>query len=151
MNRPGNRADLWLFIYQHFGLRLPHRSFTKGHSSPFGFVADAFFNPGLDIAAWASRSGGKTLGASIIAAMQYLFTDGLQGRVLGGSEDQARNLYEYWQRWCGGILTGRIEGETRRQLTRVAGGRFEILSASQKRVRGPKVQLLFEDELDEID
>ena len=148
---PRTRQDLWLFIYHHFGVKLPWRSFTPGHSSPFDFVADAFFDPARDVAAWACRSGGKTLGASIIAALEYLFTNRLQGRVLSGSEDQAKNLYEYWRRWCNGVLVGRLDGPVNRLLTQIGGGRFEILAASQKRVRGPKVQRLFEDELDEID
>ena len=151
MNPPANRKQLWSFVLTHFGVALPHRTFTPSHSSPFGFVADAFFHPGTDVAAWANRSGGKTLGASILAALEFLFNDHLQGRVLSGSEDQARNLYDYWSRWCHGPLAERIEGEVRRQLTQVAGGRLEILAASQKRVRGPKVHRLYEDELDEID
>ena len=149
--RPQTRPELWAYICHFFGLALPYRKFTPGHSSPFDFVADGFFDPAQDIAAWACRSGIKTLGASILAALEYRFWDGIQGRVLSGSEDQARFLYEYWQRWCGTVLADRLDGEEHRLLTRVAGGRFEILAASQKKVRGGKVQRLFEDELDEID
>jgi hypothetical protein len=137
-------------IGESFSLTLPDKQFTPGHSTPFGFVADAFFRPWKDVAAWSSRSGGKTLGASILAALEFLFADGLQARVLAGSEAQALNLYEYWQRWCGGILSDRIEGDIKRLVTHVGGGKFEILAASQKQVRGSKVHRLYEDELDEI-
>jgi len=148
---PRTRKDLWLLIRERFGLGLSHRAFTRGHSTPFGFVADAFFHPAKDLAAWASRSGGKTLGASILAALEFLFTDNLQARVLSGSEDQALYLYDYWQRWCRGVLAARLDGDVRRLATRIGGGKFEILAASQKKVRGGKVQRLYEDELDEID
>jgi hypothetical protein len=151
MYRPRTTEELWAFVGAHFGLYLPFRSWTDGHSSPFAFVADAFFRPGADLTAWSCRSGGKTLGASVIAALAFLFADGLEGRVLSGSEDQARHLYDYWRRWCDGVLADRLEGSPAARLTRVAGGRLEILAASQKRVRGPKVQLLFQDEVDEID
>ena len=151
VERPGTNRQLWAFIGAYFDLWLPHRVFTPGHSSPFAFVADAFFHPGQDLAAWASRSGGKTLGASVIAALEFLYHDRLQGRVLSGSEDQAKFLYQYWQTWCNGVLSSRLDGPVNRLLTNVAGGRLEILAASQKRVRGPKVQRLFEDELDEIE
>ena len=150
MKRPQTNTDLWLLIRCEFGLELPFRVFTSGHSAPFGFVADAFFNPWKDVAAWSSRSGGKTLGASILAALEFLFHDRLQARVLSGSEAQALNLYEYWQRWCGGVLAGRLDGNAHRLVTRVGGGKFEILGASQKQVRGGKVHRLYEDELDEI-
>ena len=145
-----NRADIWLFVYERFGVRLGHTAFSEGHSTPLDFVVDALANSGDDIAAWACRSGGKTLGASLIAAIEYLRHDNLEGRVLSGSEDQARYLYEYWCRWCCAVLSGRIDGPQSRQRTAVAGGSFEILAASQKRVRGGKVQRLFEDEVDEI-
>ena len=151
VKRPRTYEDLWLLIRYEFGLELPHKIFTPGHSTPFDFVADAFFHPWQDLAAWSSRSGGKTLGASILAALEFLFYDGLQARVLSGSEAQALNLYEYWQHWCRGVLTGRLDGDVKRLITRVGGGKFEILGASQKQVRGGKVHRLYEDELDEID
>ncbi len=130
---------------------MPWRSYTLGHSSPFGFIADAFFHPEYDIAGWAGRSGGKTLGASIIARLAYLYTAGLQSRVLSGSQDQANNLYEYWMNWAATIHSEQVSGKVNIHRTRINGGKFEILTASQKSVRGPKVQLLFEDERDEID
>lgn len=152
MDRPTTREDLWLFIYQHCGLRLPHKSFAPGHSTPFDFVADAFFNPGQDLAAWANRSGLKTLCSSIIAALEFRFCESkLHGRVLSGSEDQAKNLYEYWQNWCWGLLADRLKADPQKLLTRLDNGELRILAASQKRVRGAKVQRLFRDEIDEID
>ena len=152
MTKPKTKRQLWGFIYAHFGLAIPYRTFTDGFSNPFDFIADAFFNPAKDIAVWANRSGIKTLGASILAALEFAFTDGLHARVLSGSEDQARNLYEYWSQWaCMPMLRSRVEGNVGKLMTRVGGGSFEILAASQKRVRGPKLQKLFRDEIDETD
>ena len=152
MRRPEQRRDLWIYIQDRFGLRLPSKSLTPGHSTPFDFVADAFFSSGQDLAAWANRSGLKTLSASIIAALEFRFAENpMRGRVLSGSEDQARNLYEHWARWCGRILQDRLVSAPGKLLTRMEDGDFEILAASQKRVRGAKVQQLFRDEIDEID
>ena len=148
-SRPRTAPGLWGFIDCHFGVKLPWRSFTPGHSSPFAFVADCFFHPGDDVAAWSCRSGGKTLGASIVATLEFAFTDGLQARVLAGSERQARCLYEYWQRWCRSVLSWRGP-RLGRSVALVGAGRLEILAASHKHVRGPKVHRLFEDELDEV-
>lgn len=146
-----NAKALRGWIELETGVALPNKTFTPGHSNPMAFVADAFFNPDHDVAAWACRSGIKTLGASILAALEFTVNDGLQARVLSGSLDQAKNLYGYWQTWSHGCLSWRIQGDVTRLLTLVGGGRFEILTASQKTVRGPKVQRLYEDELDEID
>ena len=150
MQRPTDRQWLWSFIDTHFGVALPHKVFTPGHSTPFEFVADAFLHPEQDVAAWANRSGGKTLGASILAALEFRFNTGLQARVLSGSEDQAKFLYEYWRQWCSGFLADLVRGDPQKLLTDIGGGKFEILAASPKKVHGGKVQRLFEDELDEI-
>ena len=150
--RPRTPFDVWLYVCRRFGIRLPWKSFSAGHSTPSAFVAEAFLDPGRDVAAWANRSGLKTLSASILAALEFRFSDSpLSGRVLAGSEEQARTLYEYWTRWCWEVLADRLDGNPGRLLTRLNNGDFEILSASQKRVRGAKVQRLFRDEVDEID
>ena len=149
--QPTNRIELWGFVRSHFGLSLPYRAFTPGHSTALDFLWDALAHPGSDIAAWACRSGAKTLSASILAALEHGFIDSLQCRVLSGSEDQAKNLYGYWQKWCNGFLSDRLDGKVSRLLTNVGSGKLEILSASHRRVRGPKVHRLYEDELDEID
>ena len=151
LDKPKNNQELWGLIAWKFGINFPHRAYTQGHSSPFGFIADAFFHPGHDIAAWAPRSGGKTLGSSIIARLGFLFIEGLQSRVLSGSQDQANNLYEYWMNWVSRIYPQQVSGKVQIHRTRINGGKFEILTASQKSVRGPKLQLLLEDERDEID
>lgn len=146
--------NLWVFVADRFGMKLPFRTFTQGHSSPFEFLADAFFNPSADVAAWACRSGGKTLVASLLAGLEFLTAAdrqlAMQVRVLSGSEDQARNLYGYWQQWALGPLRHLIRGSVHRIETSVGGGKFQILAASQKKVRGAKVQRLYEDEVDEI-
>ena len=152
MYRPETRPQLWAFIGAHFALWLPHKKFTPGHSTPFDFVADAFFNPQQDLAAWANRSGLKTLCSSVIAALAFLFSDvKIRGRVLAGSEAQANNLYSYWEDWCFGILRSRLQGQPGRLLTRLDNGEFAILAASPKQVHGPKVQHLYRDEIDEMD
>lgn len=153
MFKPQNKAQLHGFIDKHFGLCLPDKSFTAGHSTPFDFVADAFFHPDRHLAAWANRSGLKTLGSSVIAALEFLFTEQpLDGRVLAGSEDQAKNLYKYWSQWCSkGPLAALVKGDICRGWTRLTTGNFEVLTASAKRVRGGKVQRLFRDEIDEMD
>jgi len=152
VRRPTGREELGSLVARAFGIRLPGRPMTPGHSTPLDFLADAFLHPKRDVAAWANRGGMKTLSASILAALEFFFTQAsLRARVLAGSEGQAGNLYEYWTRWCDRLLSGKVVGSPGRLRTRLTTGDFEILSASQKRVRGPKVQRLFRDEVDEID
>ena len=65
---PTARDDVWLFVQRNLGLRLPHKAFTPGHSTPLDFVADALAAPGADLAVWANRSGMKTLSAAAASA-----------------------------------------------------------------------------------
>ena len=151
MHKPQTKRELWDWIRLYFGIPLPYQSYTPGNSSPFDFVADCFFNPSKDIAAWACRSGGKTLGASIIARLEFLWTQELESRVLSGSWDQGTYLYGYWDKWASTIYPMQVSGDVQRSRTNINGGKFEILAASQKQVRGGKVQRLFIDEVDEVD
>ncbi|MFP4354052.1 MAG: hypothetical protein ACLFUJ_02925 [Phycisphaerae bacterium] len=146
-----NRGLLWAVIRTYFSVTLAHRSFSPGHSTPLDFISDALANPGSDIAAWSCRSGGKTLCASILAALEFAHCKGLQGRVLSGSQQQAKNLYRYWADWCNTPLRNFLDEKVASTITRINGGQMEILSASQQAVRGPKVNRLFADELDEIE
>ena len=146
------RQDVWLAVWQWFGVKLPHKAFSPGHSTLLDFVTDGVLHPHRDLAAWANRRGGKTLGGSILAALEYRLSDRpIRGRVLAGSEDQARTLYEYWTEWCHRLLADRLAGDVGRLITRLDNGDFEILAASPKRVRGPGIQRLYWDEVDEID
>jgi len=151
VHKPANDKELWAFIKAHFDIRLPFRAYSAGHSSPFGFIADAFFNPADDVAAWANRSGGKTLGASVLARLEFIWSSGLNARVLSGSQDQAKNLYEYWTNWCHSIRRDQLNGPVNMLKTAINGGKLAILPASQKAVRGPKLHRLYLDEVDEID
>ncbi len=147
------RTDLHRHVHAYTGVSLPGRVITPGHSTPLDFVFDATANPGRDMAVWANRGGAKTLCASVVAALEFATQAGpISARVLAGSEDQARILYEYWHRWCkSALLAGKLAGTPGTSLTVLANGEIEILPASQKQVRGPRVQRLFRDEVDEID
>ena len=152
MHKPQSKAALHGFIGTKFNLWLPDKSFTPGHSTPFDFVANAFFSPARHLAAWANRSGLKTLCSSVIAALDYLFIEQkIHSRVLSGSEDQARNLYRYWENWCYGVLAPRVIGRPQKLLTRLDNGELRIIAASPKKARGDKVQRIYYDELDEMD
>ncbi len=152
--QPTTRKELWGFIAAYFDVRLPWKVFTPGHSSPFDFVADQFFNRPQAGAVWANRSGGKTLAASIITALKYRFHSlsiaRLQGRILAGSADQGDNMYRYWADWCDKVNPDRVRNLLKRD-TALDNGNLSILTASQRSVRGPKIQWLLRDEVDEID
>ena len=100
-----NRADIWLFVYERFGIRLGHTAFTQGHSTPLDFVADALVNSGDDIAAWSCRSGGKTLGSSIIAAVEFLHHDNALSFDSVFTDKTISNFCRPFR--CSAIYTGR--------------------------------------------
>jgi hypothetical protein len=139
--------QLWNFIAKEFGIKLPYTKVAPDHSTPFEFISDAYFHRNRDVAAWANRRGGKTIAASIIAALDFYQRRG----PIRGSEDQARTLYEYWTKWCDRLLYDQVLGAPTKLVTRLSNGDFEILASSSRAVRGPAIQRLFWDEVDEID
>jgi len=149
---PKTRDELALFVRGHFHVRLPGKPITPGHSTPLEFIWDALSRPGQDMAVWANRGGLKTFSSSVVAAMEFLIERGpLHARVLAGSEEQARVLYDYWAMWCKEAIRDRCPAGAGRSVTMLTNGDLELVAASQKQVRGPKVQRLFRDEVDEID
>lgn len=109
--------------------------------------------PGGDVIVWANRGGGKTMLGAAATALDLLFKPGVQVRILGGSLAQSSRMYEYLltlmdRPGLRGVVAG---APTRRRLTLINGSAVEILTASQRSVRGVHVHKLRCDEVDQFD
>lgn len=61
VNPPKTDDELHEFIRLALGLSIPRKIITPGHSSPFSFIADQFFERTKDVLGFASRNSGKAL------------------------------------------------------------------------------------------
>ena len=149
---PGTPHQLHSYIRRVLGFDLPRRSLMPGHHAPFEYLKHSFFETSgpRDCIVWANRGGGKTQIGAIATLLDLIFKPGIQIRILGGSFEQSSKMYRYLKRMLenrafseliAGNLTGRFV-----ELTN--GSRVEVLSQSERAVRGQRVHKLRCDEIE---
>ncbi|MGB2998860.1 MAG: hypothetical protein WBC59_09535 [Phycisphaerae bacterium] len=149
--RPGSRRALWEFVRSVYGLAVPRRAICPGHVAPFDYLARAILEPGRDLVVWASRGGAKTELGSVTTHLDSIFRPGCQTRILGGSLDQSQKMYDYLMRKVKGVLATSLAREpTARRTEFTNGSVIEVLTQSDRSVRGHRVHRLKCDEVDEF-
>lgn len=135
------------------GFDMPRTPVVAGHSAPFAYLEHSFFEEHLprDCVVWANRGGGKTQLGAIATLLDMLFKPGIQIRILGGSFDQSTKMYRYLKSLLEtddlfiDLLDGRITGKA---LALRNGSCVEVLSQSERAVRGQRVHKLRCDEVE---
>jgi len=144
--------ELARFLKRRLGIRIPDQQVCPDHQAPFSFVADVFFGRVVDAVVWSCRSGGKSFNEALLTFLDSHFRTKCDTRVLAGSFYQGRQVYEatldFWDEpgWTQFLLSEPTKSET---LLKNGSG-FEVLTASQRSVRGPHPQRLKLDEIDEL-
>ena len=151
-HRPETPETLWEFVHCHYGLHLSRKRFCPGHVAPFDYVAASFFQTYGDLVIWANRGGGKTELGSVSAHLDSIFHPGCQTRILGGSLQQSERMYQYLGAKWHPLFADYLASEPRSRCTELKNGSaIEILSQSERSVRGQRVQRVKCDEVDEFD
>lgn len=153
--RPRNADQLHAFVRTVLGFRIPRRPMIVGHDAPFDYVTHAFFETckPRDAVVWANRGGGKTQIGAIVTLLDMLFKPGIQVRILGGSFEQSSKMYRYLKQmleheaFCD-LIAGNLTG---RYVELINGSRVEVLSQSERAVRGQRVHKLRCDEVELFD
>jgi hypothetical protein len=148
--------ELHAFIRTELGLNLSRIAAIPGHDAPFDYVQHAFFerpDTSPDCLVWAARGSGKTMLGALVTVLDMMAKPGIQIRILGGSRDQSARMYRHVRELLrrpalDALLKGRI-GETGAEFSN--GSRVEILSQSERSVRGQRVHKLRCDEVELFD
>jgi len=169
--RPKNAAQLHRFVHILLGVCVPREAVVLGNNAPFEYLVHSFFdgdqntvgpgagekNPsglyrGGDLLVWANRGGGKTYLGAVATLLDLVFKPGIQVRILGGSLEQSSKMYRYLQQMLDlRIFRSLIAREpTQRRVELVNGSVVELLSQSQRSVRGHRVHKLRCDEVEEF-
>ncbi len=159
--QPRTPDELHRFVRVAMGLVVPRVPIVPGNSAPFDYLKHAFFEEpsgqhhtmGKDAVIWANRGGGKTMLGAVATLLDLLFKPGVQVRILGGSLEQSSKMYEHLvhlldKPWFRSLLDGE---PTQRRVALVNGSRAQLLSGSQRSVRGVRVHKLRCDEVEEFD
>lgn len=162
---PRDDDHLWFWVEQFTGIKIARDAVCRGHKAPFDAFSAGWFGPTGD---WrgpryrqtltlGSRGSGKSFLAALLLHLDNRFRKQHKARILGGSKDQSRQIYEALKEHVldgSGPLGG--DGQSIAKLLDSAatyrnGSSVKILAASSTSVRGPHVQTLALDEVDEIE
>jgi hypothetical protein len=152
-----DRESLWRKVYLYTGIQLARGAVCDGHTAPFDvFAAWHLDRPALSLLR-GPRGGGKSFMTALDVHFESRWNPGLYTRVLAGSRSQAQQIH-------GGldeaILKGRgPAGFTDRDQIRTLGkietryangSAIQVLTASERAVRGPHGPRLRVDEVEEV-
>jgi hypothetical protein len=153
---PISRRDLYYQIRDVCGVRVAHKRVCRGHVSPLDWLwALERDEPDLSLC-HASRGSGKSFLQGVRTHLRSLRTPGHATKILGGSKQQAAQIYDSLKRVAFDApeaargLPGVASLLTERARYR-NGSTVQMLAASNTSVRGPHVPDLDLDEIDEID
>lgn len=152
--RPATDEDLYQFVVQTLGVRIPRKAVKPGHSAPFDAFSCSYFAK-APVCIWLGARGlaGKTY---MLATLGWVEGVTLRANVsiLGGSFDQSEKVLEYLtQFWhLPTVPTAALASDpTMRRVRLIWGNVVKALAASQKQARGGHPQRLRLDEADEMD
>ncbi|MHC4926266.1 MAG: hypothetical protein ACYTER_02855 [Planctomycetota bacterium] len=105
-----------------------------------------------DCVVWANRGGGKTQLAAVATLLEGLFKPGCQTRILAGSLDQSRRMYEYVCAFVEQSFKDRLAGRMLKESCGFANGAtVQILPQSVAAIRGRHIHKLRCDEIEMFD
>lgn len=164
---PVTRGDIKNYVKVYLGVDIPDKRICKGHNSPMDYLWHSYFaDPSISLRAgfttekstngdaivWANRGGGKTELAAIATLLDCVFKPGCQVRILSGSGEQAGRMYEYLTGFLRNGFEEFLAGPIRKSKCRFANGSaVEVLTQSQRSVRGQHIQKLRCDEVELFD
>ncbi len=159
--RPATKEDLHNYLRTFLDIQVPAQRICPAHNSPMDYLWHSFSGDSApsagqvmtaDAVVWANRGGGKTQLAALATLLDAIFKPGCQIRILGGSGEQSRRMYQYLATFfyegfesllAGPVLKGKC------QL--VNGSAVETLTQSATSIRGTHVQKLRCDEVELFD
>jgi len=149
-----NGPDLKKFVELAWGVRIPYKKVCPDHVSPWQAFADAYFAR-APVTVWkASRGfGGKSFLLALLGLTEAV-TLKANVNVLGGSGEQSQRVHEHMQAFWYNESAPRelLASDPSKRETRLTwGNKIRALMASSKSVRGPHVERLRLDEIDEMD
>lgn len=150
--KPTTKKELYLYL-KLLGYDIPHLSICENHNTPLDFLWDAFSNKYQNILVWSNRSGDKSFLAGLLTFLRSVFFEGAESRILGGSLDQSEKCFKYFKNfiYLNKVFENKLKSEPTKRMTEFKNNSVvEILTQSEKSVRGEHVPFLILDEIDEF-
>ncbi|HET6494272.1 MAG TPA: hypothetical protein VFH61_02780 [Thermoleophilia bacterium] len=130
--------------------RITMRPACREHTPPFQYIADSFFDRYDAAIIWACRGGGKTYGGATITALEAIFKPGIEQKIIGASEKQARKMFNKFVPMMEANYSHLILHLTKERCELVGDGLVEALTASNTSIMGDHIPRVRIDEIDEL-
>lgn len=144
--------DLDFYIRTFLGVAIPKHQFCVGHTSPFQFICDLFFDRVKFALAFGSRGSGKTFDFALINHLKALFKGYPVKLLMSASTlDQTNNGYTYFKGFLESdpSLWEQLQGEPIQARTRFKNGsQLQIAAGTMKGLNGPHPNITTIDEVE---
>lgn len=135
---PQNDKVLHTLIQNTLDVHIPKRSVCPGHSAPFSFIADSYFQRANNCLVIGPRTGGKTFSAAVLEWMESVKHDKCESCHLGAIMAQAKRAYAYISRWAALYANElSIKSSTREKTEFGNGSLIEIVPGTINGVNSP--------------
>ena len=165
---PQTKAKLKDYVNAFLGIAVPDKKICEAHCAPMDYLWHAFScdSPSslssdlchlssahnADCIVWANRGGGKTQLAAAATLLDCIFKPNCQVRILGGSLEQSKRMYEYLVGFVDRNFADAISDHAYVGKCKFKNKlRVEVLTQSSRNVRGRHVQKLRCDEVELFD
>lgn len=88
--------DLWWYIDEFLGFKIPRIPCCEGHTAPFDMVRDMFFEKLDSVIGFGSRGSGKTLSVAILNHLDSVMKKPCDITVAAAARDQTLKGYRYF-------------------------------------------------------
>lgn len=157
----GDRAALHDWVQAFIGVDLVETSVCRGHSAPFDYFADAYFDSPPSALALGPRGSGKSMMGAFLCHLDSRTHSGYSTRIVGGSEQQSKQIHAAIREYIienGPDVSPRLlesDADTIAEIIATEiryknNSNVKVLTASRLSTRGPHVPRLMLDEVDEM-
>ena len=149
---PKTEDELWYWVKDNLGIKIPRKAVCKGHQSPFDFLSACYFRKYPAILGMGNRGGGKTFMVALLHWLNSTFFPGIESATFGATEAQSLRCYAHLKNWIYDKKTGErkpgIKSSVMRKTEWRSGSSVEVLPGTPEGVNGPHPQIAHGDEVE---
>jgi hypothetical protein len=148
---PRNDDELHEWLKFELGIDVPRVAVCEGHSSPFQFLADLYFERIEAALGVANRGGSKTFLVAVLHWLNSRFKPGCESCTFGAIEAQSFRAYSHLKGWIfdeRGDKKAEVVSSLMRETIFENGSRIEVLGSTPEAVNGPHPQKAHADEIE---
>ena len=151
---PQNPEELHEWLKHELDIDIPRVAVCEGHSAPFDFLSDLYFEETEAALGVANRGGAKTFLVAVLHWLNSRFKPGCESATFGATEAQSLRAYAHLKHWIydeKGNRRPEIASSLMRETLFANGSRVEVLPGTPQAVNGPHPQKAHADEIELMD